>query len=155
MSDNSDNKTVMTGRERVLKALNYEPVDRVPVDLGGTLGTGAHVSVIANLRRALGLDKPPPFASQNEAAGVKVVEPYQMLGEVAADLREMLAVDTVNLPGPKNHFGFANTDWKPWRTFDGTDVLVPDKFNIEPEPNGDILQSVSYTHLTLPTILLV
>jgi hypothetical protein len=52
----------------------------------------------------------------------------------------MLAVDTVNLPGPKNHFGFANTDWKPWRTFDGTDVLVPDKFNIEPEPNGDILQ---------------
>ncbi len=132
MSNNSDNKIVTTGRERVLKALNYEPVDRVPVDLGGTLGTGAHVSVIANLRRALGLDKP--------GTPVKVVEPYQMLGEVAADLREMLAVDTVNLPGPKNHFGFANTDWKPWRTFDGTDVLVPGKFNIEPEANGDILQ---------------
>ncbi len=132
MSKNSDNKTVTTGRERVLKALNYEPVDRVPVDLGGTLGTGAHVSVIANLRRALGLDK--------RGTPVKVVEPYQMLGEVAADLREMLAVDTVNLPGPKNHFGFANTDWKQWKTFDGTDVLVPDKFNIEPEPNGDILQ---------------
>ncbi len=131
MGNNSDNKG-MTGRERVLKALSYEPVDRVPVDLGGTLGTGAHVSVIANLRRALGLDKP--------GTPVKVVEPYQMLGEVAADLQEMLAVDTVNLPGPKNHFGFANTDWKPWRTFDGTDVLVPGKFNIEPEANGDILQ---------------
>jgi hypothetical protein len=131
MGNNSDNK-VMTGRERVLKALNYEPVDRVPVDLGGTLGTGAHVSVIANLRRALGLDKP--------GTPVKVVEPYQMLGEVATDLREMLAIDLVNLPGPKNHFGFANTNWKPWRTFDGTDVLVPDKFNIGPEPNGDIHQ---------------
>jgi hypothetical protein len=46
----------------------------------------------------------------------------------------------VNLPGPKNHFGFENTDWKPWKTFDGTNVLVPEKFNIEPEPNGDILQ---------------
>ncbi len=132
MGNNSDNKVMMTGRERVLKALNYEPVDRVPVDLGGTLGTGAHVSVIANLRRALGLDKP--------GTPVKVVEPYQMLGEVAADLCGMLEIDTVNLPGPKSHFGFANTNWKPWRTFDGTDVLVPDKFNIEPEPNGDIHQ---------------
>jgi len=118
----------LTGRERVLRALAYKKVDRVPVDLGGTLCSGAHVSVVAKLRQALGLDKP-----------VKVVEPYQMLGEVAADLRESLGIDVVNLPGPKNMFGFENTDWKPWRTFDGTDVLVPGKFNTESEPNGDIL----------------
>jgi hypothetical protein len=122
----------MSPRERVLRALRYEPVDRVPVDLGGTLGSGAHVSVVANLRRALGLD-PPDTA-------VKVVEPYQMLGEVAADLRDRLKIDVVNVPGPKNHFGFAQTGWKSWRTFDGTDVLVPEKFNIDPEANGDILQ---------------
>ncbi|UCF14576.1 MAG: hypothetical protein JSW59_14270, partial [Phycisphaerales bacterium] len=42
--------------------------------------------------------------------------------------------------GPRNHFGFADADWKPWRTFDGTDVLVAGKFNTDPEPNGDILQ---------------
>ncbi len=140
MDNNSDNKAVVTSRERVLKALNYEPVDRVPVDLGGTVTSGAQVSVVANLRQALGLDKPPPFASQNEAAGVKVVDPYQMLGEVAADLRDMLGIDTVGLLAPKNHFGFANTNWKSWRTFDGMDVLVPGKFNTEPETNGDILQ---------------
>ncbi len=58
MDNNSDNKAVMTSRERVLKALNYEPVDRVPVDLGGTVTSGAQVSVIANMRQALGLDKP-------------------------------------------------------------------------------------------------
>ena len=132
MDNNSDNKAVMTGRERMLKALNYEPVDRVPVDLGGTVTSGAQVSVVANLRQALGLDK--------LGEPVKVVDPYQMLGEVAADLRDMLGIDTVNLLGPKCHFGFANTDWKPWRTFDGTDVLVPGGFNIEPELNGDILQ---------------
>ncbi|MHC4356665.1 MAG: uroporphyrinogen decarboxylase family protein, partial [Planctomycetota bacterium] len=132
MSDNSDRSSAMTSRERVLRALNYQQVDRVPVDLGGTLGTGAHVSVIANLRQALGLDE--------RGDRVKVVEPYQMLGEVAADLREMLEIDTVNLPGPKNHFGFADADWKPWRTFDGTDVLVGGKFNTDPEPNGDIFQ---------------
>ncbi|MHC4595500.1 MAG: uroporphyrinogen decarboxylase family protein [Planctomycetota bacterium] len=108
----------MNSRQRVLKALNYEPMDRVPVDLGGTPTTGAHVSVIEP---------------------VKIVEPYQMLGEVADDLREALGIDVVNLPGPKNMFGFENTNWKPWRTLDGTYVLVPSKFNTEPEPNGDIL----------------
>ena len=132
MGNNPDRTSAITSRERVLAALNYEKVDRVPVDLGGTLGTGAHVSVIANLRRALGLDEP--------GARVKVIEPYQMLGEVAADLREILGIDTVNMPGPKNHFGFADVDWKPWRTFDGTDVLVAGKFNTDPEPNGAILQ---------------
>lgn len=121
----------MNSRQRVLKALNYEPTDRTALDIGGTLTTGAQVSVVANLRQALGLDKP--------GEPVKVVEPYQMLGEVAADLREVLGIDVVNLPGPKNMFGFENEDWKPWQTFDGTPVLVPGKFNIEPEPNGDIL----------------
>ncbi len=117
MDNESSGTSGLTGRQRVLAALNYQQVDCAPVDLGGTLGTGAHVSVIAHLRRALGLDKP--------GEPVKVVEPYQMLGEVAADLRALLSIDTVNLPGPKNHFGFAQTDWKPWQTFDGTDVLVP------------------------------
>ena len=124
-------QTSTTGRERVLRALNFEPVDRIPVDLGGHACSGAHVSVVANLRRALGLDKP--------GDRVKVVEPYQMLGEIDADLRAALGIDVVNLPNPKNMFGFENADWKPWRTFDGTDVLVPAKFNTDPEPSGDIL----------------
>lgn len=132
MSNNAGNSSTMTSRQRVLSALSYRQVDHVPVDLGGTLGTGAHVSVIANLRQALGLDAP--------GTPVKVVEPYQMLGEVAADLRQMLGIDTVNLPGAKNHFGFADADFKPWRTFDGTNVLVAGRFNTEPETNGDILQ---------------
>ena len=121
-----------TGRERLLRALNYEPVDRVPVDLGSTPCSGAQVSVVARLRRALGLDRP--------GDRVKVVEPYQMLGEVATDLCEALGVDVVGLRTRKNMFGFENIGWKPWRTFDGTDVLVPGRFNTDPQPNGDILQ---------------
>jgi len=119
----------LTGRQRVLRALDFQPVDRVPLDIGGTACSGAQVSVVARLRAALGLPEGP----------VKVVEPYQVLGEVAADLRKALGIDVVNLPNPKNMFGYANADWKPWRTFDGTDVLVPGLFNTEPEPNGDIL----------------
>ncbi len=122
----------MTGRERVLRTLNYQPADRVPVDLGGSCCTGAHVSVIAKLRQALGLDK--------KGEPVKVIDPYQMLGEVGQDLREALELDVVNLPSPKSFFGFANAGWKQWKTFDGTNVLVPGLFNTEHEQNGDILQ---------------
>jgi hypothetical protein len=129
-TDLADNKR-LTGRGRVLRAINYQSVDRVPVDLGATNTTSAHVSVIAKLRQALGLDK--------TGEPVKVIDPHQMLGEVAADLRQALGIDVVNLGGPRNFFGFENTDWKPWRTFDGTNVLVPGKFNTRPEPNGDIL----------------
>jgi hypothetical protein len=121
----------LTGRERVIRALNHQAVDRVPVDLGGTPCSGAHVSVVSGLRQAIGLDRP--------GARVKVIEPYQMLGEIGPDLRQAIGIDVVNLPNLKNMFGYENDGWKPWRTFDGTDVLVPDKFTTTPEPNGDIL----------------
>jgi hypothetical protein len=132
MSNGLDSKSPISGRERVLRALRYESVDRVPVDLGGTVTSGAQVSIVAKLRQALGLDQP--------GEPVRVNEPYQMLGEVAMDLLKVLEIDVVGLPGRKNHFGFANVDYKPWRTFDGTNVLVPGKFNTEPEPDGSIVQ---------------
>jgi hypothetical protein len=132
MSNGLDRKSPMSGRERVLRALRYESVDRVPVDLGGTVTSGAHVSIVAKLRQAFGLDQP--------GEPVRVNEPYQMLGEMAMDLLKVLEIDVVRLPGTNNHFGFANTDYKPWRTFDGTNVLVPGKFNTEPEPDGSIVQ---------------
>jgi hypothetical protein len=143
MSANSANKAALTGRQRVLKTLNYQKVDRVPVDLGGTPCSGAHVSVIASLRRALGLDK--------AGEPVKLVEPYQMLGEVAADLRAALGIDVVALPSPRNMFGFENAGWKKWRTFDGTDCLVPAKFNTKPEPSGDILMYPQGDKLAQPS----
>ncbi len=130
MTTQSSLKT-LTGRERVLRALNHQPADRVPVDVGGTACSGAQVSVVARLRRTLGLDKP--------GDRVKVTEPYQMLGEIAADLRQVLGIDVVHLPNRKNMFGFENTGWKPWQTFDGTHVLVPARFNTDPEPDGSIL----------------
>src|SRR3974377_2189990 len=62
-----------------------------------------------------------------------------MLGEVADDVRGAVGVDVVGLGGRRTMFGFENKNWKPWTIFDGTPVLVPEGFNIEPEPNGDIL----------------
>ncbi|MBN1878388.1 MAG: methyltransferase [Anaerolineae bacterium] len=122
---------MVTSRERVNLALAHQEPDRVPLDLGASAVTGMHVSVVAKLRQALGLDAP--------GTPVKVVEPYQMLGEITSDLMDVLGVDVVSLRSPATMFGFKNEGWKPWTTFDGTPVLVPGGFNTQPEPNGDLL----------------
>ena len=122
---------MLTSRERVQTALDHKEADRVPLDLGGSLVSGMHVSTVYRLRQALALD-PPETA-------VRVIEPYQMLGEIKPDLVKALGVDVVALPAMTTLFGFKNEGWKPWALFDGTPVLVPQGFNTEPEPSGDIL----------------
>lgn len=122
---------MMTSRERVSLALQHQEADRVPLDLGASAVTGMQVDTVYGLRQALGLDSP--------GTPVKVVEPYQMLGEIGPDLMEALGVDVVGLGKPATLFGFRNEGWKSWTTFAGTPVLVPEGFNTEPEPNGDIL----------------
>lgn len=121
----------MNSRERVAMALNHKEPDRVPLDLGGSVVTGMHVSSVYLLRQALGLDSP--------GTPVKVIEPYQMLGEIKPDLMEALGVDVAPLEGPSTFFGYKREGWKPWTLFDGTPVLVPEGFNTEPEPDGSIL----------------
>ena len=122
----------MTSRERVRRALDHKEPDRVPLDLGASAVTGMHVSMVYRLRQALDLGRP--------GTPVKVVEPYQMLGDIAPDLMEALGVDVAGLPGPTTLFGFKNENWKPWTMADGTPTLVPEGFNTIPEPNGDLLQ---------------
>ncbi|HTO93731.1 MAG TPA: uroporphyrinogen decarboxylase family protein, partial [Bacteroidota bacterium] len=54
------------------------------------------------------------------------------------DLMDAIGIDVACLWGRKTMFGFPNEGWREWRLFDGTPVLVPEGFNTEPEPNGDI-----------------
>lgn len=122
---------MMTSRQRIEAALNHQEADRLPLDLGGCSVTGMHVSSVYKLRQALQLDPP--------GTPVKVVEPYQMLGEIAPDLMDAIGVDVIGLRGLRTMFGFRNENWKPWELFDGTPVLVPGCFNTEPDENGDIL----------------
>ena len=121
----------MNSRQRVNLTLNLQAPDRIPLDLGASAVTGMHASSVYLLRQALKLDSP--------GTPVKVIEPYQMLGEILPDLMDVLGVDVVQLGAQKNFFGFRNEGWKPWRLFDGTPVLVPEAFNTQPEPDGDLL----------------
>ena len=119
----------MTSRERVLKALNFEEPDRVPVDLGGTLMTGIMAQALDRLRKHLGVDNRP----------VKVYEVFQMLGEVEADVVERLGVDVLPVEPPVQFFGLRRENYKPWKLWDGTEVCVPGQFDVEVDAAGDYL----------------
>jgi hypothetical protein len=121
----------MTSRQRVNQALNHQESDRVPLDLGGCAQTGMQVDTVYKLRQVVGLDEP--------ATPIKVVEPMQMLGEIKPDLMDALGIDVIGLGNSSTIFGFKNEGWKPWTTFGGTPVLVPEGFNTDPDENGDIL----------------
>lgn len=121
----------MNSRERLACTLNHETPDRVCVDFGATFVTGMHVSAVHRLRRAV--------LGQSDWR-VKVVEPYQMLGEIDNELRDALGVDVIGCMPRKTIFGTENRDWKPFTLFDGTEVLVSGDFNTTVEEgSGDLL----------------
>ena len=85
------------------KTLNHEPVDRVCVDFGATHVTGISASTLSKLRKAL---------LGEDDFRVKAIEPFQMLGEIAEKLMEVLGVDVLPVLPRKTMFGFENKDWK-------------------------------------------
>jgi hypothetical protein len=117
----------MTSRERLAATLNHQPTDRLCVDFGAGFQTGMGAGAVHRLRQAL-------LGPSNHR--VKVIESYQMLGEIDEELRRALGLDVVGVHGPGTMFGFKNEGWKPFTMFDGTPVLVPEKFNVTPAPDG-------------------
>lgn len=120
---------MMTGRERILKAVRHEQPDKIPIDFGGTMVTGMHVLCVEKLRDFFGLEK----------RLVKVCDPYQMLGELEEDLLDALHVDTVMLPPPSTLFGFPNENWKEFTAPWGQKLLVSEHFRTTQDTNGDLL----------------
>jgi hypothetical protein len=118
-----------SSKQNFLKTINHKQPDKVVVDFGSTGVTGIHVLIVEKLRDYYGLEKRP----------VKVVEPYQMLGEIDSELIEAMDIDVIGLFSAKNMFGVPNENWKVHKTLWGQEVLFPGSFNYIFNSNGDIL----------------
>lgn len=116
-------------KERLNDSLNHKQPDKIPVDVGSTSVTGIHVLAIQRLRDFYGLEKRP----------VRLIEPYQMLGEIENDLAEILHLDIIGILSSNTLFGFPNDGWKEYRTHWGQLLLVPGKFNTLKDKSGDFL----------------
>ena len=120
----------MNSREQFLKTVNHKQPDRVVIDLGATPVTGIHVQTISKLRRHFGLQRKP----------IRVIEPFQMLGEVGWELIDSIGIDVIGAWGKNNMFGFHNhAPYKEWKTPWGQRVMVPLNFNVTKDENGDLL----------------
>jgi len=120
----------MTSKERTLKTLAHKSPDRIPIDFGATPVTGIHVLAIERLREHFGFEKRP----------VRVIEPYQMLGEIDPELMDALQIDIIGLSPKNNMFGIYNSgELKEFETFWGQTVLVPKSFNTSYDDSGNLL----------------
>ncbi|HOK95194.1 MAG TPA: hypothetical protein PKW71_03620, partial [Anaerohalosphaeraceae bacterium] len=119
-----------TSRQRLIDTLNHRQPDRLCVDFGAGGQTGMGAGAVYRLRRAL--------IGQSDYR-VKIIEPFQMLGEIDQQLRNVLRLDVAGFNPPTNMFGFRDEGWKPFDMPDGTPVLVPEKFNYTVDADGGIL----------------
>jgi len=119
----------MTSRERLRAALTHTTPDRVPVDFGSTAMTGMHAVCVDALRNYYGLERRP----------VRLYHTSGGLGILDDDLLDALGVDTVGIFPRGTSFGYANENWKEWRSPWGQVVLVGEKFATAVDDNGDLL----------------
>lgn len=76
--------SAITHRERVIKALNHQEPDRVPIDLGGTTATMIVSGACERLKRYLGIDLEALFINGTSA---HVVPDEEILGRFDIDAR--------------------------------------------------------------------
>ena len=76
----------MNSRERVLKAVNFEAPDRVPIDLGGIRASGINAVVYDQLKKRMGVNTP-----------TRIHDTMQILAELELEMVERLHVDILPL----------------------------------------------------------
>jgi uroporphyrinogen-III decarboxylase len=120
----------MNSKEQLKKTLNHLQPDKIVVDFGSTAVTGIHVQVIAELRKYFGLENRP----------VRIIEPFQMLGEIDDELSEIMRIDVTDVKSKKNIFGtYNNAPFREWRTPWNQVVLIPESLKIQESEKGDFL----------------
>lgn len=118
----------MNSRERVRLALNHKETDKIPVDVGGSVVTGMHVSALSKLIKGLGLKE----------RTVKVFEPMMMLGLFDEDVIDALGGDVIGLFSPTTLLGYKNENWKPWKLPDNTKIMIGGNFQYKHGTDGTI-----------------
>ena len=116
----------MNSRERVLRAVNFQTPDRIPIDLGGIRASGINAVVYDKLKKRMGINSP-----------TKIHDTMQILAEVEMDVLELLNVDVVPLDTGDAEWARmdVNRGIKK-RLFCGLDVFFQPDTNITVEKDG-------------------
>jgi len=105
----------MTSRERVLKTLNHEEPDKIPIDLGAMRSTGIMAIAYNRLKKHLGLI----------GGYTRIYDIGQQLAEPEQEILDRFEIDVIDL---SNTFGEKPDEWQDWLLPDGTPGLVHQLF---------------------------
>src|ERR1019366_9408681 len=118
---------MMTSRERVQRAINFQEADRVPIDLGGMVASTIAVEAYHKLKLKLGL-----------TGTSRVLDARAMIAVVEEPVLKRFGADVMPLNASLIATLMASEDQcVPRRLFSGTDVLLPPGTEIKEEANGD------------------
>jgi uroporphyrinogen decarboxylase len=116
----SNQREIMNHRERVVAAIRRQPVDRLPVDLGGMRSTGIMAIAYNQLKQRLNIS----------GGDIYVFDTMQQLAYVEEPVRQRFGCDVVILDG-----GMIE-GWRDYRLADGTPAKISANFRSEPDGEG-------------------
>jgi uroporphyrinogen-III decarboxylase len=136
--------TSMTSRERVLRTVNFQPTDRVPIDLGSMKASGIGVKAYNRLKTELGL----------AASSTRISDPRLMIACVEEELRQRFHVDVVPLDVSASAGELRpDGDWVAQTLYDGAEGLLPPGTGIDTDAEGNWMlldESGKPTSLRMP-----
>lgn len=118
----------MNSRNRVIIALNHKEPDKMPIDFGGTPGTGISVIAYNNLKRYLNLS----------GQKAKLYDLMQQIVEPEEEVLKMIEADIVLLYREAPRFNLSLSKWKTWTLKDSSQCLVSEDYNPIVNNNGDM-----------------
>jgi len=117
-----------TARERLTQTINHIEPDRLCVDFGAGGQTGIGAGSVRRLRKVL-----IPGADDR----VRIIEPFQMLGEVDPQLQDALHLDVIGIPTPSDMLGLSGPCDQSFTMCDGTVAKMPSDFRSRIDPDGN------------------
>lgn len=113
----------MTGRERILAAINHTQPDRVPIDLGATPSSGISAIGYGKLKSHLGII----------TGNTQVYDVVQQLAQPEAIILDRFNVDVVDIG---RTFNTQPSDWYDMTLANGQPAQYPVSFRPELQPDG-------------------
>ncbi len=116
----------MTSRERVLRTVNFQDTDRVPIDLGAMKASGIGVKAYNQIKAGLGLH-----------GSTRIWDPKFMIASVEEELMQRFHLDVVPLDiSSAMHDIRPDSEWIPKTLYGGAEGLLSPDTNIGIDSEG-------------------
>ncbi len=114
----------MNSRESVLKSLNHQESDSVPVDMGSNPSSGISAIAYSNLLKHLGKTHLP----------VQIYDVVQQLAQPHDEICDLFGIDVLDIG---RAFNTGPGDWKPTVLANGDKAFYPSWFHPQQDESGD------------------